>query len=47
MVIEHVVSDETLVRLGELPTQTLIDGLWVDNWPQSMIHGARSIFSGQ
>ena len=47
MAIEHVVSDETLVRLGELPTQTLIDGLWVDNWPQSMIHGARSIFSGQ
>ena len=47
MVIEHVVSDETLVRLGELPTQTLIDGLWVDNWPQSMIHGARSIFPGQ
>ena len=47
MVIEHVASDETLVRLGELPTQTLIDGLWVDNWPQSMIHGARLIFSGQ
>ncbi len=40
MVIEHVISDETLVRLGELPTQTLIDGLWVDNWPQAMIHGA-------
>lgn len=44
MAIEHVVSDETLVKLGELPTQTLIDGLWVDNWPQSTIHGARSIF---
>ena len=47
MAIEHVVSDETLVKFGELPPQTLIDGLWVDNWPQSTIHGARSIFSGQ
>lgn len=47
MSTEHAVSDETLVKLGELPTQTLIDGLWVDNWPQSMIHGARSIFPGQ
>ena len=43
----HVISDQTLARLGELPTQILIDGLWVDNWPQSMIHGARPIFSGQ
>ena len=47
MSTEYAVSDETLVKLGELPTQTLIDGLWVDNWPQSMIHGARSIFPGQ
>ena len=47
MSTEHAVSDETLFKLGELPTQTLIDGLWVDNWPQSMIHGARSIFPGQ
>lgn len=41
------ISDETLAKLGELPTQTLIDGLWVDDWPQSMIHGARPIFPGQ
>ena len=47
MSTEHAVSDEILVKLGELPTQTLIDGLWVDYWPQSMIHGARSIFPGQ
>ena len=33
MSTEHAVSDETLVKLGELPTQSLIDGLWVDNWP--------------
>ena len=47
MTSAHVISDQTLARLGELPTQTLIDGLWVDNWPQSMIHGARPIFPGQ
>lgn len=41
------VSDEVLAKLGELPTQTLIDGLWVNDWPQSMIHGARSIFPGR
>ena len=47
MTAEHAISDETLAKLGELPTQTLIDGLWVDNWPQSMIHGARPIFPDQ
>jgi regulator of RNase E activity RraA len=40
------ISDETLAKLGKLPTQTLIDGLWVKNWPQAMIHGARSLFPG-
>ena len=42
-----VISDETLAKLGELPTQTLIDALWVHDWPQTMIHGARSLFPGQ
>jgi regulator of RNase E activity RraA len=41
------ISDEVLHRLAELPTQTLIDGLWVRNWPQAMIHGARPIFPGK
>ncbi len=41
------ISDELLHRLGQLPTQTIIDGLWVKNWPQAMIHGARSIFPGK
>ncbi len=41
------ISDETLKKLAELPTQTLIDGLWVKNWPQAMIHGARTIFPGK
>ncbi|MBC8452908.1 MAG: hypothetical protein H8D69_00380, partial [Chloroflexi bacterium] len=47
MTTEPAISDEILARLGELPTQTLIDGLWVDDWPQAMIHGARSVFPGQ
>ncbi len=41
------ISDETLAKLGALPTQTLIDGLWVKEWPQAMIHGARPLFPGQ
>lgn len=40
------VSDEVLAWLGELPTQTLVDGLWVNDWPQSMIQGARPLFPG-
>jgi regulator of RNase E activity RraA len=43
----NAISDETLKKLGALPTQTLIDGLWVKNWPQAMIHGARTIFPGK
>ncbi len=42
-----VISDEMLTKLGELPTQTLIDALWVHGWPQTMIHGARPLFPGQ
>lgn len=44
---ETVISDELLAKLGELPTQTLIDALWVHDWPQTMIHGARPLFPGQ
>ena len=47
LVTHPQISDETLAKLGELPTQTLIDGLWVKDWPQSMIHGARSLFPGK
>ena len=43
MTTEPAISDQALAKLGELPTQTLIDGLWVENWPQAMIHGARLI----
>ena len=41
------ISDETLEALKEIPTQTLIDALWVKNWPQSYIEGARPLQLGQ
>ena len=41
------VSDETLATLKPIPTQTLIDGLWVMGWPMSMIEGAKALQSGQ
>ena len=41
------ISDETLETLREIPTQTLIDALWVKNWPQSYIEGARPLQLGQ
>ena len=45
---EHsVVPVEKLEQLGRIPTQTLIDALWVKQWPQAMIHGARPLFPGR
>ncbi len=41
------ISDETLEALKQIPTQTLIDALWVKNWPQSYIEGARPLQLGQ
>ena len=41
------ISDETLEVLKSIPTQTLIDALWVKNWPQSYIEGARPLQLGQ
>ncbi len=41
------ISDETLEILRNIPTPTLIDGLWVKGWPQAYIHGARPIRPGQ
>ena len=35
------ISDETLEILRNIPTQTLIDGLWVKGWPMSYVEGAR------
>ena len=41
------ISDETLEVLRQIPTQTLIDGLWVKGWPMSFIHGAKPLQLGQ
>ena len=40
-------SDATLAALKAIPTQTLIDGLWVMGWPMSMIEGAKPLQPGQ
>ena len=42
-----VLSYATLAALKAIPTQTLIDGLWVIGWPMSMIEGARPLQAGQ
>ena len=41
------ISDATLETLKQIPTQTLIDGLWVMGWPQGYIEGARPLQRGQ
>ena len=41
------ISETTLATLRGIPTQTLIDALWVKNWPMSMIEGARAFQPGQ
>ena len=41
------ISSETLEVLRTIPTQTLIDGLWVMGWPMSYIHGAKPLQQGQ
>ena len=41
------IPDATLETLRGIPTQTLIDGLWVKGWPMSMIEGARPLQLGQ
>ena len=41
------IPDNTLEVLRQIPTQTLIDALWVKNWPMSMIEGAVPLKPGQ
>ena len=41
------ISAETLETLRHIPTQTLIDALWVKGWPMSFIHGAKPLQLGQ
>ena len=37
------ISDETLEILKKIPTQTLIDGLWVKNWPMLILKQENSV----
>ena len=41
------IAGATLETLRQIPTQTLIDALWVKNWPMSMIEGALPLQPGQ
>ena len=41
------ISEETLDTLKKIPTQTIIDGLWVKGWPSSYIQGARPLLLEQ
>jgi len=41
------IPPETLESLRQIPTQTLIDALWVRGWPMSFIHGAKPLQLGQ
>ena len=47
MTTREPISDETLEVLRAIPTQTLIDGLWVMGWPMSYIEGAKALQRGQ
>ncbi len=41
------IADETLSVLKSIPTQTLVDGLWVKGWPSTYVEGARPLQEGQ
>ena len=41
------ISDETLAILKQIPTQTLIDALWVKGWPDGYVEGSRPLQLGQ
>ena len=41
------ISEETLRILKNIPTQTLIDGLWVKGWPSTNVEGAIPLRLGQ
>ena len=44
---QDAIPDETLRTLGEIPTQTLIDALWLESWPMSYVEGAKPLQLGQ
>ena len=43
MSVSEPISDETLEELKRIPTPTLVDALWVKNWPQGYVEGARPL----
>ena len=47
MTTPDAISDATLEVLRNIPTQTLIDGLWVMGWPMSYVEGAHPLQPGQ
>ncbi len=47
MSAQDQIPEETLLTLKGIPTQTLIDALWVKGWPQGYIEGARPLTLGQ
>lgn len=46
MTSNQPISDEKLEALRHIPTETLIDALWVKKWPSSFIEGARPLNPG-
>jgi hypothetical protein len=38
--------DADVLALGKLSTQTIVDALWLSNYPQPYIHGARPMRKG-
>ena len=45
-IMEHI-SEDRLNILKNIPTQTIIDALWVMGWPSSYVEGARPLQLGQ
>ena len=44
---QTAISDGTLAILKQIPTQTLIDALWVKGWPDGYVEGSRPLQLGQ
>jgi len=47
MVNQNRVTDEKLEILKKIPTQTLMDALWVKGWPHGYVEGSRPLQLGQ
>ena len=44
---ESPIADDSLKSLRDIPTQTLVDALWVKRWPMGYVEGARPLQLGQ